>query len=72
MTTDEKLKRAEAALVRIVNEFDEINGRECERGCGKCARCIAAEGLGHKWGQEDPDCGVMAISPRLYAQMTNK
>lgn len=38
-------EKMQAALDRIVNEFDDLNGNECKNGCGKCCRCIAREAL---------------------------
>jgi hypothetical protein len=68
MSEQERLKRAEEALVRIFNDFDNLNGKECTQGCGECVRCIAAAGLGVRWGTnfEDPPGGILAISPKLY------
>lgn len=34
-----------AALETIVRDFDQLNGTECSRGCGKCIRCIAKAAL---------------------------
>jgi hypothetical protein len=33
------------ALTKIRDDFEALNGRECDRGCGACIRCIAAEAL---------------------------
>lgn len=37
--------RMSAALRKIVNEFDALNGTECARGCGTCIRCLALAAL---------------------------
>ena len=37
--------RMYAALTKIRDNFESLNGQECDRGCGKCIRCIAAAAL---------------------------
>jgi hypothetical protein len=37
--------RMDAALTKIRDSFESLNGQECDRGCGKCIRCIAAAAL---------------------------
>ena len=60
------LDRANSALERIVKQFADLNGKECERGCGQCIRCIACAGLGVWWGfgkdLEPPDGGIAATA----------
>lgn len=38
--------RYRETLECIDNRFDELNGTDCARGCGKCIRCLAREALG--------------------------
>lgn len=45
IVTCRKLHAARTALIQIRDNFARLNGRECDRGCGKCIRCIAARGL---------------------------
>lgn len=33
------------ALETIVRDFEQLNGNECKRGCGKCCKCIAEHAL---------------------------
>ena len=47
-----KINKLETALREIISQFDEINGMECTRGCGRCARCIAKTALGIKEGEQ--------------------
>ena len=37
--------RMDAALTKIRDNFERLNGQECDRGCGKCIQCIAAAAL---------------------------
>ncbi len=43
-TTAKELKLRKA-LETIVRDFDKLNCMECNRGCGKCIKCIAAAAL---------------------------